>query len=302
MKSKGIFWGVFFVALGVFFLLENTINFIIVYPFWKFWPVILILWGVGLVIKLDIVKKIISGINALLLVLILFSLFNQGHYFFRHRSIEYSRDDFRNKSSLLYEKGSDSIKTASLIIKSGLCFTNISEPDTVNLISVFAQNGEHYSLNRRDEGTNTDLDLSLSENRVSFPRDNTLDILLNKNPKWDLDVQVGVATVNLDLTKFNIRDLSVNSGVTKLNLKMGSISDSSKVDIETGLSSIYIEIPQDVACKVEGDIALSSKHIEGLEKISKNHYESKSFESAKKKIYIHLNVGLSSVHIKQAEW
>lgn len=302
MKSKGIFWGVFFITLGIFFLLENTVNFVIVYPFWKFWPILLILWGLGLVIKLEIVRKIFSGINAFLLVLIIFSLFNQGHYFFGHRSIEYSKDGFRENASFLYEKNSDSTKTASLTIKSGLCFVNICDPDTANLISVFAKNGEHYSLSRRDEGTNSDLDLSLSENRVNFPRDNTLDVLLNSKPKWDLDVQVGVATVNLDLSKFDIRNLAINSGVTKLNLKMGSISDSARVNVETGLSSIYIELPEDAGCKLEGDIALSSKHIEGLDKIDKRHYETKSFESAKKKIFIHLNVGLSSVHIKKAGW
>lgn len=300
MKSKGIFWGVFFLTLGVLFLLESTTSFAIVYPFWKFWPILLILWGVSLIVKLELLKKITALINAVLFVLIIFSLYNQGQVLLKDTSTGYSRGDFRNKTAAFFEKSSDSIQTATFTLKSGLCIANISDVDTLNLVSVFAKNGEHYSLDRQDTGKNSELELSLSDNKINFPKDNILNIMLKREVQWNLDIQVGVSNINLDLTKFNIRDITINSGVTKVNLKMGSISDSSNIDIETGLSTINLELPSEVGCRLIGDIELSSKNIVGLNKIRKNYYETESFENAKKKIYINMKVGLSSINIKRA--
>lgn len=44
-KDDGTIWGIILVALGVIFLLQSLYDIEIFREIWKFWPVILIVWG-----------------------------------------------------------------------------------------------------------------------------------------------------------------------------------------------------------------------------------------------------------------
>ncbi len=44
-KDDGGAWGIILVALGVIFLLQSVFDIEIFREIWKFWPVILIVWG-----------------------------------------------------------------------------------------------------------------------------------------------------------------------------------------------------------------------------------------------------------------
>ncbi len=44
-KDDGAAWGIILVALGVIFLLQSVFDIEIFREIWKFWPVILIVWG-----------------------------------------------------------------------------------------------------------------------------------------------------------------------------------------------------------------------------------------------------------------
>ena len=77
MKPSGIFWGSFLVFLGIFFLMSNfeLLNFESNYIF-KFWPVILIIWGAALLKIPLMVKGILAGLSGLLVALLLISAVN----------------------------------------------------------------------------------------------------------------------------------------------------------------------------------------------------------------------------------
>lgn len=44
-KDDGTAWGIILVALGVIFLLQSVFDIEIFREIWKFWPVLLIIWG-----------------------------------------------------------------------------------------------------------------------------------------------------------------------------------------------------------------------------------------------------------------
>ena len=73
MKSSSIFWGVFFVSLGALLLLNQfeAIN-ADLGGIVRFWPVLIILFGVSLLNLPDIAKKIVSGAAGLFLALLIF--------------------------------------------------------------------------------------------------------------------------------------------------------------------------------------------------------------------------------------
>ena len=74
MKTSNIFWGVFFVAIGGLVLLGNLTDLNFTWnSAWKFWPMVLILIGVSILVKNQIGKGIVAGLAALVLALTLYA-------------------------------------------------------------------------------------------------------------------------------------------------------------------------------------------------------------------------------------
>ena len=128
---------------------------------------------------------------------------------------------------------------------------------------------------------------------------NKLDIELNENPIWDMKLDIGAAKASIDLTKFKVKNLDLNTGATQVFLKLGDDYENTNVDVEMGAASLEIYIPKDSGCKVTGKMFLISKDLEGFSKIRKRHYETKNYETASNKIDIDIQGGVSSLEIKR---
>lgn len=82
MKTKHIFWGLLFVSIGILILLKNLgFLYIDLSNIWKFWPLVIILWGVSYFTKSPVVKGFIAGISALILAVTVFAFFNSSYNF-----------------------------------------------------------------------------------------------------------------------------------------------------------------------------------------------------------------------------
>jgi hypothetical protein len=69
------------------------------------------------------------------------------------------------------------------------------------------------------------------------------------------------------------------------------------VKVETGVSSVLIKVPREVACEVNTDSFLVSKELPGFDKVSKGTYVSPNYSSASQNITIHFNSGISSLRV-----
>jgi hypothetical protein len=74
MKTSNIFWGVFFISIGGLVLIGNLtdLNFTW-HSAWKFWPMVLVLIGVSILVKNQIGKGIVAGLAAFVLALTLYA-------------------------------------------------------------------------------------------------------------------------------------------------------------------------------------------------------------------------------------
>ena len=82
MKTKHIFWGLLFVSIGILILLKDIgLLYIDLSNIWRFWPVVIILWGISYFTKNQIVKGFIAGISGLILAVTLFAFFNSSYNF-----------------------------------------------------------------------------------------------------------------------------------------------------------------------------------------------------------------------------
>jgi hypothetical protein len=130
---------------------------------------------------------------------------------------------------------------------------------------------------------------------------NRVDIALNEKPIWDINIDGGASAMNLDLTKFKIENIYVGMGAASLDVKLGTLSDKTRLNIEAGASNIDILVPDEVGCQVLTDDVLSSKNIHGFIKIDSGLYRTAGFDETGKKVFIEIDCGVSSINIRRYE-
>jgi len=304
MKTSHIFWGVFFIAIGGLILLGNTTGLDFTWhSAWKFWPMVLVLIGVSILVKNEVGKGIVAGLAAIVLALTIYaSISATTNLIDDDFEIHFGDEAVYYDTTYFSQDYSDSIKTASLTFSAGAGGFKILTP-TDKLID-FKSEGvkDNYSLSRSDESTHTDINLKMKGSKIKLGKGNyknTVEMSLNSKPQWDLDFEVGAASVDLDLTPYLINNLNIEMGAAALNVKLGNLSQITRVKVNAGASDIDILIPDSVGCEINSDAALSSRNYEGFEKINKDIYRSKDFDKYPKKIFIEIDCGVSSIDVKK---
>jgi hypothetical protein len=85
-------------------------------------------------------------------------------------------------------------------------------------------------------------------------RGNDWRIRLNTSLAWQVDVSAGAVTADLDLRQLNVRGVTVQSGVSRLAVRLGDPAAEVPVDLQlsTGLVDLYLPRTATVEVRVEG--------------------------------------------------
>jgi hypothetical protein len=85
-------------------------------------------------------------------------------------------------------------------------------------------------------------------------RGNDWRIRLNTSLAWQVDVTAGAVTADLDLQRLNLRSVTVQSGVSRLAVRLGDPAAEVPVDLQlsTGLVDLYLPRSATVEVRVEG--------------------------------------------------
>ena len=182
---------------------------------------------------------------------------------------------------------------ASMSVNIGACRFNLLK--TTEHLSEIWMNGRSVSA---VEFTN-----ERSQNEVfrrNFVRDNSMnpciDLALNEHPTWDLEFNVGAASVNLDLSAFKVKNIEINAGAADIDLTLGNIHPETKIDIATGASNVRVRIPKNADCRVVSGSVLMRKKLDGFVK-SGNTYRTENFGSAAQTITINVDGAVGSFEI-----
>ncbi len=305
MKTSNIFWGVFFVTIGGLILLGNLTDLNFTWnSAWKFWPMVLILIGVSILVKNEIGKGIVAGLAALVLALTLYaSVSATTNLIDNDFEINFGDEVAVFDTTYFSQEYSDSIKTATLNFSGGAGGFKMLTP-TDKLLD-FRTEGvrENFKLERSDLNSHSEINFDMKSNHsIKLGKNNyknNVELSLNSNPEWDLNFDVGAASLDLDLTQYKVNKIDINMGAAALNVKFGDLADVTRFKIDAGASDIDILIPDSVGCEIKSDAALSSKNYEGFTKISKNLYRSEDFDKYSKKIFIDIDCGVSSIDVKK---
>ncbi|MCW8806464.1 MAG: hypothetical protein OQK56_08400, partial [Ignavibacteriaceae bacterium] len=124
-----------------------------------------------------------------------------------------------------------------------------------------------------------------------------VDIALNSKPVWDMNFDVGAASMEFDLSEFKTRNVDVDMGAASINIRLGNLYSETKLSVDAGASDINIFVPKESGCKIVTDGALSSKHFTDFEKINSDKFKTENFDEAVNKIFIDIDCGVSSISV-----
>ncbi len=317
MKTKHLFWGFLFITLGALILVNNFTR-VNIYWFniWQFWPLFLILLGISLLIKQEIIRSVLVSITAVILGISIFATIKTGWGFF-HEDVRidftngiHIRDiDKRDLETQVFEEDiNQNVKFADLHFKAGAGSFKISDTTSKLFSAITKCYDNDYSLTRKDEGDNVKLHFENDHDGFMLFRGknkNNVRMSFSDKPIWKMYFDVGAAASEFDLKYYKVEDLDINIGAASLKIALGDLLDSVNVNIDAGASSIEVLVPENVGCEVIADVVLSKKDFEGFNKIRKNLYRTGNFESSAKKIYLDIDTGVSSIKIKRysnSEW
>jgi len=123
MKTSHIFWGVFFISIGGLVLIGNLTDISFTWhSAWKFWPMVLVLIGVSILVKNQIGKSIVAGLAALVLALTLYaSVSATTNLIDDDFGIYFDDEEAVFDTTNFSQDYSDSIKTATLNFRRCWC-------------------------------------------------------------------------------------------------------------------------------------------------------------------------------------
>jgi len=319
MKTEKVIWGLILIFIGAVFLLNNfgVIDF---YwgSVWRFWPLIFILIGANMLFsRLNGSTGSILSVSLTLVALIFLGY--QGtrepehrmgrSWFFHHNDWdEDSTDTVRSNANwtstnTFTELYAANTKRAELNIKGGATSYRLDDT-TSNLFNAeVKQNFGNYTLEKTTRDSVEVLNFRMRDKKQKWNMDdmdgNEVDIRLNSNPLWDINVEMGAGETNFDLTSYKIANLQLNGGAASFNVKLPEPVATTNVTVETGVAEVNIKVPQASACRIKVESGLSSKDFSGFIKQADGTYQTSNYNTSAKKIQINLKGGLSSFEVSR---
>ena len=305
MSYRKIFWGLLLVLIGILFILKNTgVMFFTWHSMWQLWPVILILWGISLIPVKDWIKLVLSLITV---VITFFAIQQYGpkenhkwnfEWNDRHNQENDNEDNVTTYNNVMSENYDSLTKFAELKLNIGVGKFTIK--DTTNMLIEVKHDNDNanYSMTARAEDSLTRIDLSLEKGEFNEGKvSNNVNLKLNPNPIWDLDLNVGAAEVKFDLSGFKTRNLKIQGGASDIDIKIGAALPMTDMKLEAGAASIMIRIPESAGCEIISNTFMASKDFKGFTKIGKQKYQTSNFATSTNKIMIDLQAGVARVDV-----
>jgi hypothetical protein len=307
MRVSGLSWGIVFIGCGIFWLAINAgyLDHYVWIKLLSLWPMALIAIGIIFIFKRTRLKFLTLLAPLLLALTFIYVGASEwgGSYGYYYRGTpdygsRYSREVFK------YTLDKDpEVEKLDFSMDFGLGELWIGGTSD----KLFDGDFEYRTKKPR-----VDYDLVHGEGRLRvISRDfRGFNIFRHRNIKNDsrvfiadylplaLDLDIGAARVDLDLSDEILNSLKLSTGAAEINLRLGCKSDNVQIDINAGASDIYITVPRDMALEIDSDATLSKTNFKsaGLTKEG-GKYRTDNFGTAACTAYLNLDSGVSKITV-----
>ncbi len=310
MKFRNLFWALILIAIGLMFLFSNFgwLDFHWV-SIWRLWPLIFIFWGISILPIKDVLKFILV-IAFIGLSFIFFNQITEPRWSFSIQDHDWSwtddwdEDDTDGKRTFAYSTQLLSVPMDSASQKSVLKMDAAAgkfsiDGETSEMLS-FKKEGDigDYSMTTREVDGKTVIHISLEKNRkVRRVKKNTVDIKLNPGLIWDLDFDIGAASVDMDLSDFMIDTARIEAGAASVEIRLGTLQPQTYLTFSAGAASLEVKIPKESACEIHSESVLVSRDFKGFNKKGDGIYQTKDYPEGTNTIIIKIESAVSSLKV-----
>lgn len=331
-RRNGLFWGIFLLTLGVLFLARRAgwldVNW---HSLVNLWPVLLILAGINLILERrgHAAAFITTIMLAVAVPTTLFGFFarDRDNYGLRwsqedtdnqdddsddndanddentdeaYHAERERRDTDKVQTNTFSESMDAETREAVLKLSGGAGRFIISDPTAELIKADTKQSVGSYSMSvDRDATTHIPTiefkpteengEVNLSNGKLQ----NRVDIHLNANPVWTMDVALGAGQGDLDLSAYAVRSLKVAAGAADIDLKLGAKAAVSDVKLDVGAASVTVHVPKGVGCRIKKDGALNLEQLDDFTDVGGGEFVSPGYETSSQKMTIRFDGGIS---------
>jgi hypothetical protein len=218
-------------------------------------------------------------------------------------------ENFLTKSQSFEEDMEPNITAGSLEIKSGVASIEVDGTTNKLFEADTKATFTNYALSKTIDNGKAKLIFNMKDRNIKddnfhidFDNDNIskneAKIRLNANIPWQMDLNIGVSGANLDLSPFAVDALSINTGVSGVDVKLGDKASNAKINIKAGVAGVEIKVPNSAGVRVQNEGFLTGGDFEGFEKRNGAYY-SPNYDKATKKIDIEYNGAIGGFSVKR---
>ncbi len=289
-------WGIFLLFLGIVLLLQslNVIPWALWGTLWHFWPVLLIIAGLSLLLRRFNVWLVSILLLAVLFACLGLALWQQG------------ASPPTTPGATSYSEPLDTMDRAQIEIEftaGSLTMSHLS-PTSTNLVEVGTGAGTGNAGIRADfSRTGNQGRLQLSKNRVNPPfwddNDNTWQVNLTGNVPLTLNIKSAASNLELNLKELKVTELQLDLGAGNCEVIMPTPTGTTVAYIKADVANTEVNMPEGVPAKIKIDSHLSAFEI-NRSRFPKqgDYYISDGFDSAQNRIYLEIEGDVGRIAVK----
>ena len=304
-NKKGNKLGVLFILLGVLFLLSKFSGYLYTFNMgnvfsvlYRYWPLFFIAIGLSLIFSSRSFVKIIIWIIFIVAIIsssMYFGWFSDYSFHMKNGKFEVKEQEHIGEQILEIEE-SEEITRGNLEIDLGACeieLIGISEK-ILNIESSIEK------LRVKNEEKKDTVNISVSEKSsvsTTISNNRYVEIEINDEIEWDIDVAMGAASATFDMSDINVAEFNLSLGAGAAKIIYGDANEQVYSTIQGGVSKIEIVVPKESGLKIVSDSGLTIINNDINIASDGDVFTSDNFSEAENKIYLTLELGLSDLTI-----
>lgn len=283
---------VFMIGLGSIILLTS-----VGLVGWRAWDILWRLWPILLVaIGLEIIAGRRSLWISILIVGIMVAALVVGVWTFGGGQI---REESLNISTI--NKPLGQINDADISISPVVGDLTIDDLGETNVLIDGRLNGDGGQGVYTDYYVtdNTGIFTINSQSFINFPGSQSWDWDFNLTDQipLDLNLSMGVGSMNVFLSNLNLSSLEVNQAIGEVNLSLAD-RNSYAVELSQAIGSIKVELPENSGVRIEISRAISALSLPSTFVKRGDYYYSDNYESAQFQVDLEVNQAIGSIDIR----
>lgn len=323
-EPRDVVWAIFLLFVGVIFLFNTTgmVGWGVWIYILRFWPILLILGGVKLIIGKSLVAEIIISVLALIFFVFVGAI---SYLSFTQKSVSFLPEGVNRcvsgscfgikrgtetKGLAIYDseefEGVDSRKLKLNVGASAFTLVDEDSDEFLKADAVYPAGYSEPEWSKQVKGTSLLIDYrtaSFTGFNVFYNERSEYDFVFGKKDVLtDLDLILGAGDGSIDLDEVLLNEIDATVGAGRLALKLGERSiPTEQIILEIGAGEVVLELPESIGYTLDYDLGVGTIESNGEEIAtfagSNKAYESANYDSAEIKVSIVANVGVGSLVI-----